>query len=107
MTSSPTKHSRKYSPSKSGMWVRCPLSTLFNDGSSQSTNPKEEFGTQCHELGSTLIIKSLNIIDYDQEVKPIEDLIKELDMHSPEMQEIADSYADYVIKTIEYEKGDK
>lgn len=104
MTRSPTTHSRKYSPSKSGTWLNCPLSTLFNDGTNQESSPQAEFGTQCHELGAALISKSLNIIDYDSEVKPIGELIKKLDMYSHEMQEIADGYADFVIKTIEFEK---
>lgn len=104
MSRSPTIHSRKYSPSKSSTWLNCPLSTLLNDGSSQETNPQAEFGTQCHELGAALISQSLNLIDYDSEVKPIEEVIKDLDMYSDEMQEIADGYADFVIQTIEFEK---
>ena len=104
MSKSPTIHSRKYSPSKSSTWLNCPLSTLFNDGTSQESSPQAEFGTQCHELGAALISKSLNLIDYDSEVKPIEELIKELDMYSDDMQEISDGYADFVINTIEFEK---
>jgi len=104
MSKSPTIHSRKYSPSKSGTWLNCPLSTLLNDGSNQESNPQAEFGTQCHELGAALISKSLNLIDYDNETKPVEALIKELDMYSEEMKEIADGYADFVVQTIEFEK---
>jgi len=104
MSRSPTIHSRKYSPSKSSTWLNCALSTLFNDGTSQESSPQAEFGTQCHELGAALISKSLNLIDYDSEVKPIDELIKELDMYSDDMQEIADGYADFVINTIEFEK---
>lgn len=104
MSKSPTVHSRKYSPSKSGTWLNCPLSTLLNDSSNQESNPQAEFGTQCHELGAALISKSLNLIDYDSEVKPTDELIKELDMYSDDMQEIADGYADFVINTIEFEK---
>lgn len=104
MSRSPTIHSRKYSPSKSSTWLNCALSTLFNDGTNQESSPQAEFGTQCHELGAALISKSLNLIDYDSEVKPIDELIKELDMYSDEMQEIADGYADFVINTFEFEK---
>jgi len=104
MSRSPTIHSRKYSPSKSSTWLNFPLSTIFNDGTSQESSPQAEFGTQCHELGAALISKSLNLIDYDSVVKPIEELIKELDMYSDDMQEIADGYADFVINTIEFEK---
>lgn len=104
MSRNPTIHSKKYSPSKSGTWIHCPLSTLFCDGPNQESSPQAEFGTQCHELGAALISKSLNLIDYDSEDKPVDELIKELDMYSDEMQEIADGYADFVIKTIEFEK---
>lgn len=104
MSRRPTIHSKKYSPSKSGVWINCPLSTLFSDGPNQESSPQAEFGTQCHELGAALISKSLNLIVYDSEVKPVDELIKELDMYSDEMQEIADGYADFVVKTIEFEK---
>jgi hypothetical protein len=104
MSRSPTIHSRKYSPSKSNTWLNCPLSTLFNDGTNQESSPQAEFGTQCHELGAAIISKALNLIDYDSEVLPIDALVKELDMYSDEMQEIADGYADYVIQAIEFER---
>jgi len=104
MSRSPTIHSRKYSPSKSSTWLKCPLSTYYNDGSNQESSLPAEFGTQCHELGAALISQSLNLIDYDIEAKPIDELIKELDMYSDDMQEIADGYADFIIKTVEFEK---
>ncbi len=104
MSTSPTKHSRKYSPSKSSTWLNCPLSTLLNDGSSQETNPQAEFGTQCHELSAALICKSLNIVDFDNEPMSVNEIVKGLDIYSPEMQDLADGYADYVINTVEYEK---
>lgn len=101
---SPSSHSRKYSPSKSNAWLNCPLSTLLNDGASQETNEAAEFGTQCHELGASLICKSLKIVDYEHEQKPIEELIKELPLYSGEMHDIASGYADFVINTLEFEK---
>ncbi|VEU80967.1 DUF2800 domain-containing protein [Haploplasma axanthum] len=104
MGNSSTTHSKKYSPSKSNIWLNCPLSTLLNDGSGEEISPQAEFGTQCHELSSALINKSLKLIDYENESKPVEELIKELDMYSPEMQEIADGYADFVVNTFEFEK---
>lgn len=105
MGQSPTTHSRKYSPSKSNIWLNCPLSTLLSDGSGDEISPQAEFGTQTHELGSALINKSLNLFDYDRETRSIEDLIKALDMYSPEMKEIADGYADFVVKTFEFERN--
>lgn len=105
MTKKPVEHSKKYSPSKSNIWLNCPLSTLFNDGSDQETSPYAEFGTQSHELGSAIIAKALKITNFESEDKSIEDLIKELDMYSAEMQEIADGYADFVINRFEFEKN--
>ena len=104
MALTPTSHSKKYSPSKSGIWLNCPLSTLLNDGSGDEISPQAEFGTQCHELGSALITKSLKLIDYDNESKTVDQIISELDMYSPEMQEIADGYADFIVNTYEFEK---
>lgn len=100
----PSKHSKRYAPSKSSTWLVCGLSTLLNDSSSSETNPQAEFGTECHELGASLICKSLNIIDYDKETKTPEEVIKELKHYSPEMQEIADGYANFVVNEFEYEK---
>ena len=105
MGQSPTTHSRKYSPSKSNIWLNCPLSTLLSDGSGDEISPQAEFGTQTHELGSALINRSLNLLDYDSKTRSIEDLIKDLDMYSPEMKEIPDGYADFVVKTFEFERN--
>lgn len=100
----PEKHSKKYAPSKSSIWLNCPLSTLLNDGSSNEPNEASIFGTQCHELGAALISKSLNIIDYEKESESIEEIIKRLDKYTPEMQSLADSYANYVINVVDFEK---
>lgn len=101
---SPNSHAKVFSPSKSHLWCNCALSTLFNDGSSSEPNPQAEFGTQCHELGASLICKSLKIVDYEHEQKPIEEVIKGLSLYSDEMQEIASGYADFIINTLEFEK---
>ena len=100
----PEKHSRRYAPSKSSIWLNCPLSTLLNDGSSNEQSEASLFGTQCHELGAALISKSLNIVDYEKEEEPIEEIIKRLDMYTPEMQELADSYANYATNAVDFEK---
>ena len=100
----PSKHSKKYAPSKSSTWLVCGLSTLLNDGSSNESNEASIFGSQCHELGASLICKSLKIINYDEETKSPEEVIKELDKYTPEMQEIADGYANFVVNAVEYEK---
>lgn len=100
----PEKHSKKYAPSKSSIWLNCPLSTLLNDGSNNEPNEASIFGTQCHELGAALISKSLNIIDYEKESESIEEIIKRLDKYTPEMQSLADFYANYVINVVDFEK---
>ena len=100
----PSKHSKRYAPSKSSTWTVCPLSTLLNDSSSSEQNPQAEFGTECHELGASLICKSLKIIDYDKENKSPEEVIKGLKNYTPEMQELADGYANFVINEVEFEK---
>ena len=68
----PVTHSKKYSPSKSSIWTRCALSTLLNQGD-ETYGDAAIFGTQCHELGQRLIEKALNITNYDEESKDIEE----------------------------------
>ena len=89
----PNKHSRKYSPSKSAIWMQCALSTLLNDSSSGETNLSAEIGSETHELGASLICQSLGIKDYDKETKTPEEVIKELKHYTPEMQSMAEGYA--------------
>lgn len=101
---SPSTHSRKYSPSKSATWLSCPLSTLLNDGTNDETNPQAEFGTECHELGASMICNSLKLTSYDEDLKPVDELIKELSLYSDEMHELASGYADFVINRLEFEK---
>ena len=99
----PQKHSKVFSPSKSALWLNCYLSTIFSDGNGNETNEQAEFGTECHELGSLQIAKALDIKDYDEEEKPVEEAIKEFKHYSPEMQEIADKYTSFVVSTVEFE----
>ena len=100
---SPTRHSR-LSPSKSNIWLNCSFSTKFMDGETNEKSDVAEFGTQCHELGAALIAKSLRVVNYDEEFKTIEEVKSGLSMYSDEMQEIADGYADFVVKEYEFER---
>ena len=100
----PNKHSRKYSPSKSAIWMQCALSTLLNDSNSGETNLSAEIGSETHELGASLICQSLGIKDYDKETKTPEEVIKELKHYTPEMQSMAEGYANFVINEVEFEK---
>lgn len=99
----PQKHSKVFSPSKSALWLNCYLSTIFSDGNGNETNEQAEFGTECHELGSLQIAKSLDIKDYDEEEKTVEEAINVFKHYSPEMQEIADMYTSFVVSTVEFE----
>ncbi len=100
----PVTHSKKYSPSKSSIWTRCALSTLLNQGD-ESYGDAAIFGTQCHELGQKLIEKALGITNYDEEVKDIEEVKKGLDHYDDDMESIANSYADSVVKLFEFYKS--
>lgn len=99
----PQKHSKVFSPSKSSLWLNCYLSTIFTDGNGNETNEQAEIGSECHELGSLQIAKALNIKDYDEEEKSVEEAIKDFKHYSPEMQEIADKYTSFVVSTVEFE----
>jgi len=97
----PSIHSKKFSPSKSSIWTKCSLSTLLNQDDG-SFGEAAIFGTQCHELGQRLIEKALGIKNYDEEEKPIEEVIKSLDRYNDDMDAIANGYADSVVKLFEY-----
>lgn len=98
----PQNHSRIFSPSKSMLWLECYQSVLFNDGNNSETNEQAEFGTETHELAAT-INNSLNVEDFDSNSKKPCEVIPNLKRYNEEMQEIVDKYADFVIKTYQYE----
>ena len=100
----PVTHSKKYSPSKSSIWTRCALSTLLNQGD-ETYGDAAIFGTQCHELGQRLIEKALNITNYDEESKDIEEVKKSLDHYDEDMESIVNSYADSAVKLFDYYKS--
>ena len=100
----PVTHSKKYSPSKSSIWTRCALSTLLNQGD-ETYGDAAIFGTQCHELGQRLIEKALNITNYDEESKDIDEVRKSLDHYDEDMESIANSYADSAVKLFEFYKS--
>ena len=100
----PAIHSKKYSPSKSSIWTRCALSTLLNQGD-EVQGEAAIFGTQCHELGQRKIEKALNITNYDEEVKDIEEVKKSLDHYDDDMESISESYADTAVKLFDYYKS--
>lgn len=101
----PQKHSRLYSPSKASIWLKCYLSTVFNDGSSDESSEVAEFGSECHELGSIQISNALGVSDYEGDIKSAVEAIKGFKHYDENMQEIADKYTEFVVSTYEYEKA--
>ena len=101
----PATHSKKYSPSKSHIWIRCPLSTLLNQSDESNETAASRFGTECHALGEALIRKALGIKNYDEEEKTLEETIKSLTLYDEDMQAIADGYANEVIQIFDYHKS--
>lgn len=99
----PQNHSRIFSPSKSMLWLECHQSVLFNDGNNSETNEQAEFGTETHELAAATISNSLNVEDFDGNSKKPCEVIPNLKRYNEEMQEIVNKYADFVIKTYQYE----
>jgi hypothetical protein len=61
----PTKHSKKYSPSKSSIWLNCPPSTLLNEGLSQEARLQIEFDIQRKEFRFCANSKLLSLVDYN------------------------------------------
>lgn len=103
----PQKHSKLFSPSKSYYWclAKCYLSTAFNDGNNEENSEVAEFGSECHELGSIQIANALGITDYEGNTKSVEEAIKGFKHYDEAMQEIANSYTNFVVSTYEYEKA--
>ena len=100
----PKIHSKKYSPSKSSIWTKCPFSTLVNQGDDSFDSDAAIFGTECHELGQRLVEQSLNIKNYDEEQIPVEELKKKLTHYNDDMEVVANSYANAVTNIYDYYK---
>ena len=100
----PQTHSKKWSPSKSFIWVKCPLATLLNQGDESFDSDAAIFGSECHELGQRLLEKALNITNYDEEPVSIEELKKKLTHYNEDMQTIADGYCEAVVNLYDYYK---
>ena len=100
----PQIHSKKYSPSKSAIWTKCALSTLLNQGDDSFDSDAAIFGTECHELGQRLLETAWNIINYDEEAIPIDELKKKLTHYDEDMELIANGYCDSGVKLFDYYK---
>ena len=99
----PQNHSRIFSPSKSMLWLECYQSVLFNDGNNSETNEQAEFGTEAHELAAATISSALGVEDYDGNNKKPCEVIPTLKRYNEDMQDIVNKYADFVIKTYQFE----
>lgn len=98
----PKIHSKKYSPSKSAIWTRCPLSTLLNQGDDSFDSDAAIFGTECHDLGQRLVEEALNIKNYEEEQIPVEELKKKLTHYNEDMELVASAYANAVTGIYDY-----
>ncbi len=101
----PQIHSKKYSPSKSSIWTKCPLSTLLNQGDDSFDSDAAIFVSECHELGQRMVEEALNIKNYDEEPIPIEELKKKLTHYDDDMNLIASGYANAVTGIYDYYKS--
>lgn len=97
-------HSKRYSPSKSSTWIKCSLSTVLNISDDEDKNPASLFGEECHLLGATYILESLNLLSYDDGFIPSKELIPRLTYYDDKMHKLANDYANFVVSTYEFEK---
>lgn len=98
-------HSKRVSPSKLELELICPMSSEFFSAQ-ENDEPGAEalYGSQVHLLGETIIRNALNLSEFDEKTKSVDEVIKELDLYDDEMDRLANLYAKSVIKDIEYEK---
>lgn len=98
-------HSRTHSPSKSSIYFTCPASTKFFEMFQDEPGPEAIYGTETHTLGETLLRQSLHLSDFENnEIKSVEQVIKELTKYDDEMQKLAEGYSNKVLSLIESER---
>ena len=98
-------HSRTHSPSKSSIYFTCPASTKFFEMFQDEPGPEAIYGTEAHTLGETLLRQSLHLSDFENnEIKSVEQVIKELTKYDDEMQKLAEGYSNKVLSLIESER---
>lgn len=85
-------------------WIHCGFATKFLATKEEETNEASEFGTECHALAEFYIKKSLKLEDFDEKPKTLEELKSGFKHYDDEMESLANSYADYVIQTVDYEE---
>lgn len=98
-------HSRTHSPSKSSIYFTCPASTKFFEMFQDEPGPEAIYGTEAHILGETLLRQSLHLSDFENnEIKSVEQVIKDLTKYDDEMQKLAEGFANKVLSLIESER---
>lgn len=97
-------HSKIYSPSKSNLWIHCPLSTSFISTDESEPGLPAEYGSQTHNLGEVKIRERLGIYELDANTITSEELRKGLTLYDDQMEQTAQNYANYIVNQFEYEK---
>ena len=98
-------HSRTHSPSKSAIYFTCPASTKFFEMFQDEPGPEAIYGTETHTLGEILLRQSLRQTDFENnEIKSVDEVIKDLTQYDEEMRRLAEGYANKVLSLIESER---
>lgn len=98
-------HSKRCSPSKLELELICSMASEFY-ANKETEEPGAEalYGSQVHLVGESIIRNGLGAIEFDEEVKTVDEVIKQCDLFDDEMLRLAKLYGESCIKDIEYER---
>lgn len=97
-------HDKIHSPSKSALYFKCPASCTFASIGTDEPSPEAIYGSETHLLAEVLLRERLGLYDFDDEPKPIEEVIKSLTKYDEDMMKLASGYVSRVVSLIESEK---